>query len=202
MLRQSSVDDDVQSIEVQAMSDALCTLEGWAFGLEQARNEVTIPSDFAGPAGTSQLVCAKLLHCVRLAWRLKGGGSALCQVIISSLRVCLPAFMVGDVVQQFQDTGVPMLPSPSSIQRHRLILDVSLMLARQEECENHAKYVRYGWADSSPTKGYDMLWIQNHAIAVGTVVATYQASFELTRLLRDVVELTIEREAGLIDGTP
>ena len=33
--------------------------------------------------------------------------------------------------------------------------------------------------------------------AVGTVVATYQASVELTRLLCDIVELTIERGQAL-----
>ena len=131
------------------------------------------------------------------AWRLKGGGSALLPSyhIFSSGKFA--GFHGAGRRPAVQDTGVPMLPSPSSIQRHRLILDVSLMLARQEECENPATDVRYGWADSSPTKGYDMLWIQSHAIAVGTVVATYQASVELTRLLRDIVDLTIERGQAL-----
>eukprot|EP00971_Amphidinium_carterae_P350628 6491656-Amphidinium_carterae.1 len=62
------------------------------------------------------------------------------------------------------------LPSASTIQRSRFVLDTAITLRQQFALQatassaSHAGFVRFWWTDASPLRGRDYIWLQEHSI--------------------------------------
>ena len=152
----------------------------------------------------------KLIKAVLLAWRLKGGAGMLPSIVHKS--ISLIAADSGDIYSHLLEQAHPdriirrKLPSASTVTRHRLTIDLTLVhlhaqLYQKQLQEQRRSWrtgeqpphhragpvpdgtARYGLIDSSPAKCGDFLWCQHAEIALADIVDVANAMFELVRLL-------------------
>lgn len=80
------------------------------------------------------------------------------------------------VLEKYQNTP---LPSRTTIGRHRLTLDVALLLVTQRR---RRAAIRVGWADSSPLFGYNYLMTEHHYVMAEDLELVFKAVNELAKL--------------------
>jgi hypothetical protein len=122
----------------------------------------------------------RLLEVLRLAIRLRGGSSTLVRWIAQALSATLPPFLqrafIDDVTGDLATPLKKMMPSPSSIRRAELSLDIALLTLQRQSGQKSTNVVRVGWADSSPLAGYDWIWSFARADTSAVAIRTNRVS--------------------------
>ena len=135
-----------------------------------------------------------VLASVRLARQLKRGGRGLEHAVDRVLEIL---DMDKDVVRR-------ELPSHSLLWRYELSVDCAfmLMMRRLHSAEFLHQSVRWGWADSSPQKGFDWVWCQFHYMSVTCLVPVLDAVESLVHEVEQLSEDEIACFSADLDVPP
>ena len=120
---------------------------------------------------------------------LKAGPASLKRTWLDSLRIAVPKNFCDAFVDAIESPQSSVAPSPSTIARANLLVDIALCLYERERWDDNTPSYRYGWSDSSPVAGYDWLWAQLKEISKQWVVPLWRAACR--------VQLDAE---GIMDG--
>ena len=182
---------DVENEEAEegdtiVLRDAIGTLSRWAF------QQSALRGDFAKARVRNE--STRLLHCIRLARLLRGGGQRLSEVVRRA------ACVLGVDPECF---GGPIreIPSAASLQRHELSLDVALMIwesRRSRALGAHA--VRWGLTDSSPQENRDWVWEQTWEMSAEDLAACFTAVVSLAADARSMSEADLSAAMGETPG--
>ena len=118
-----------------------------------------------------------LIECLRLCRSLKGGARRLAFVIERALGIVSEAqgYCLSCIPQSME------LPSPATLHRYELCLDVAMMVQRSEALATASvKRKRWMWTDSSPQKSYDWVWAEFHEVEESLVLSTFRGVLKLT----------------------
>ena len=96
----------------------------------------------------------ELLQCVMLAHQLRPGAGGLDSITASVLNLVFPNSIGGVLLKNLKAKVARKTPSQSLLARYRITLDIALLLVAGEGS------ARYGWIDSSPSKGHGWVWTQ------------------------------------------
>ena len=175
--------------ERRALERMMCTLGGWHQALLNA-------SGFPPPVGSGSRRFVhdsrKMLECIRLASYFQGGADHLSEVMQRALQCAAPRLLSGALVETLRQPSVT--PSPSSIRRYELALDIALVLAVRKRADSGAMY-RFGHADSSPIAGFDWLWSQHMELRASSAPDVLSAMLKLGGMAGD-------RRRGAGDAPP
>ena len=103
----------------------------------------------------------RLLAAIDMACMIKANAKGLrsvCEKALSMLHPCLTSLL---------QTRLPALPSPSTVQRHMLSLDMSMLMLQKYVDQKYPVACRYGFMDSSPLGGYDWMWCKHTMMDCG-----------------------------------
>ena len=131
----------------------------------------------------------QLWQCISMSRGLKGGPAALKQILLDSMRIAVPKNFCDAFVESIESPLSSVVPSPSTIARANLPVDIALCLYERDRWDDNKPTYRYAWSDSSPMAGYDWLWSQFKEISKEWVVPLWRAACK--------VQLDAE---GIIDG--
>ena len=126
----------------------------------------------------------KMIHCLRFAW-YAGSASRLQQLIKHALTSALSPLLMKGICTCLE---MPKkTPSKSSVKRYRLVLDSAFLQLSPEEnkAANRAGCVRYLWADSSPSRYQDWLWVEQHSVQSDDQLhSAFRASIAIAKFLQ------------------
>ena len=132
-----------------------------------------------------------LLHSALIALQTKGGGQRLREVVRDALHIVFPAGSVKAMMESLEkETGTP---SSSLLARTRLVLDISLLIIARES--HLIPCSRYAWADASPAKGHEWIWLQTVAILEADLLPVFEAVLRLIMHAQASPEVDLSGEA-------
>ena len=181
------VEDLPSRDESMALQCAVEKLDAWSRILAEAAGESNCHSHSVRWRHSS----TKLIEAIRCSANLKGGAIKLQEVVEQAICLAAPSAIAGTLCRSFEQSRSGqrrsnVVPSPSTVLRAELSLDVALMLHRRNSYRA-GEVVRFLWSDSSLVKGYDWLWAQSHEIRKSDLIATWRSAKELTELIRNHV---------------
>ena len=151
-------DDEIAARDCSAaLSRVAWMLQSWQSSLE---------GDSAAYCGRGSAMHSseKMIRYLRLVW-YSGSTNRLERIIKHALTASMSPLFAAGILQALETPKKQ--PSKSSLKRYRLVLDVSYLLLSQVENQaaNHAGCQRYLWADSSPSKHHNWLWVEQHSVS-------------------------------------
>ena len=172
-----TISGDNEKYKTKCIEDATVAvemLEAWKQGINNKS-----PTD-SQKIGYSS---ADFINTIRFAKYLKGGGSALADVLKQALELAMPA----TYKKCFQALALSKQPSASLVRYHELALDLALNLTERERAATVEDAARVDWSDSSPIAEYDWLWSQFREVAGPNLIAVFEATVALERDIADFV---------------
>jgi hypothetical protein len=180
------------------MAGAVSTLQAWADMFRGVFDSDAGDDRGRGRRGRSAQQMLRYVECMYAAV----GQSSLLPIIQKAVLAVLPWPLASGILQHISSHAV--VPSKATMNRYRLVVDVAFLLLCQRV--NVIPAARYMWADSSPTKTANWLWVEHHSIALEDLLIVRSASRLLTscrgqeELLRSVQQHTLVRDREVQDA--
>ena len=132
-----------------------------------------------------------LLHCVQMSFSTCG--SEFSTTIRQALRLVLPIEL-----WSIMDAKVQLLPRRATAVRARFALDMAVSIQQQllREDSQGKRQVRYWWADASPLRGRQWIWLQEHRIAEDNLVSSMERAHTLIQEMRRITALHVAASSG------
>ena len=146
-----------------------------------------------------------LLHCALIALNMKSVGQQhsaeqfqIREMIRQALQILFPVGSVTSTLESLHREGGT--PSRSLLGRMRLVLDLTLLIKARET--DLIPACRYAWADASPAKGHEWVWLQAVVIAEAQLLPLLEAVLHLSTYVHrssDTNWLTEPMEAQVLE---
>ena len=125
-----------------------------------------------------------LLQCVQMSFSSRG--SEFAATVRQALRLVLPMEL-----WSIMDTKIQRLPTRSTVMRGRFALDMAISIQQQILREDgvSTRQARYWWADASPLRGREWLWLQEHSIDEADLVPSMERAHTLIQEMHRIAVL-------------
>ena len=172
--------EDLKAGQRMQLTPCLDMLDAWALELQRQRGDFVSGSERKRVRYNSTL----LLESPRMSRQLIGGAKAFVPVMGRARSI-----MEAQGATVIQTPQHMKCPQKTTLDETNFALDCAFMLQMQQMRaveQSKQQMLRYFWADSSPQKNHDWLWLQYTEISTDTAVLAFSAVLELCSLVNEV----------------